>query len=282
MNLENVPVKVGLALGAGAARGIAHVGVLEVLEEAGIPVHMIAGCSMGSVVGSLYATGKSIGEIRSMVEEVARDGGRSLMDFTFPRWGLITGRKVENFLRNHLGEATFADTKIPFAVAACCLEEGSMVYFREGPLVRAVRASSSMPGIFEPVRLEGKTYVDGGVLDRVPVEILREMGADVIIAVDVGYRGGGHASPRNIYEVLLEFYSLVEWKAMEHSMDHADCTLTPPVQGFDATAFAAGEDILRRGRLEALSRMDELKHMLAVMGVKCRPGKGGLGWLEEP
>lgn len=281
MQLHDVPVKVGLALGSGAARGIAHVGVLEVLEEAGIPVHMISGCSMGSVVGAMYAMGKSTQEMRAMVDEIARDGGRSLMDFTFPRWGLIQGRKVENFLRSKLGEATFDDTKIPFAVAACCLEEGEMVYFREGSLVKAARASSSVPGIFEPVRMHDRTYVDGGVLDRVPVNILRDMGADVIIAVDVGYRGGGHGSPNNIYEVLMEFYSLMEWKAMERSMVEVDCMMAPPVQEISMVAFDQGREILRRGRLEAVSHLDEMKQMLAVMGVRTGEGLGGLGWMQK-
>ncbi len=179
--------KIGLALGGGGARGLAHIGILKVLAREGIPIDVITGTSMGGIVGSLYAAGKSTEEIEA--EALKRgDIGQiyKLIDLRFMGAGLLKGNRIKKLLAEMLGaETTFADLRLPFAVVTVDYNSGREVVLKEGSVVEAVRATMSVPGIFEPVKLEGYQLVDGGVLDNVPVDVARELGAEKVIAVDV-------------------------------------------------------------------------------------------------
>ncbi len=178
--------KVGLALSGGGARGLAHIGVLNVLEREGIPVDFLAGTSMGGVIAAGYAAGLSA---EFMEQEALRMGQWrnliALMDRSLPRLGLFEGQKVQEYLASHLGDITFDELKIPLALVAVDLETGKEVVLRSGRVVDAVRATISLPGIFAPFRLDGRLLVDGGVLNNLPADVMRRMGADVVIAVDV-------------------------------------------------------------------------------------------------
>jgi len=181
--------KVGLALSGGGARGLAHIGVLKVLEREGIPVDFLAGTSMGGIIAASYAAGLSpefmaaeaqrMGQLRNLI---------TLMDRSLPRLGLFEGQKVQEYLAKHLGDITFDELKIPLALMAVDLETGEEVVLRTGRVVDAVRATISLPGVFAPFRLDGRLLVDGGILNNLPADVVREMGADVVIAVDVGAR----------------------------------------------------------------------------------------------
>ena len=178
--------KVGLALSGGGARGLAHIGVLKVLQREGIPVDFLAGASMGGVIAAGHAAGLSpefmaaeaqrMGQLRNLI---------TLMDRSLPRLGLFEGQKVREYLAEHLGNITFDELKIPLALVAVDLETGKEVLLRSGRVVDAVRATISLPGVFAPVHLDGQLLVDGGVLNNLPADVVREMGADVVIAVDV-------------------------------------------------------------------------------------------------
>ena len=172
-------LKVGLALGAGAARGLSHIGVLEVLEEHNVPIDFIAGCSMGAVIGCMFASGTSAKEIHSFVLDTFSNGYGKLIDITLPRMGLIKGNNIDTIITTLTGDQNIDELKIPFATISACLEEGKKKIFDSGKTTDAVRASLSLPGVFEPVILDGKTYVDGGILIRVPVDVVRNMGADI-------------------------------------------------------------------------------------------------------
>jgi len=178
--------KMGLALGGGGARGLAHVGILKVLDREQIPIACVAGTSMGGLIGSLYASGKSIDEI----EEIAlgfkkRRKLALLVDPTFSTRGMIKGSRVYNYIAQFLGSTTFAETTIPLAMVATDIVSGSEVILQQGRLVDAVRATISVPIAFAPVKRGGQKLVDGGVLNNVPVDLARAIGADVVIAVDV-------------------------------------------------------------------------------------------------
>lgn len=178
--------RVGLALGGGGARGYAHLGVLKVLREAGVPVSILAGSSMGAVVGAAYAAGYGVAEMERMARNTRWGELLRLADVAFPRRGLILGQRLEEYSADLLGGRTFAELEKPLVVTACDLACGDEVRLRSGPVATALRASTAIPGIFAPVFLEGRVLVDGCVVSPVPFLAALEMGASVVIAVDVG------------------------------------------------------------------------------------------------
>ena len=177
--------KVGYALGGGAARGLAHIGVLKVLEEHRIFPDMIAGTSMGALVGALYAGGIAVTDIEKFAVGLDMRRMALLADVSLPLSGLVGGRRVVSLLKSILGDLTFSQLKYEFACVATDISTGEEVVLREGSLVEAVRASISLPGIFTPVRIKGRYLVDGGLVSEVPVSVCREMGAEYVIGVNV-------------------------------------------------------------------------------------------------
>lgn len=175
-------MKIGLALGGGAAYGFAHIGVLKVLEKYGIQPDFIAGTSVGSLIGGIYASGVSIEQL----EEAAKDfSWFEIVDFTIPSRGLLSIEKLDNFIYKHSKVKKIQDTKIKFAVTATNLMDGKEEVFFEGDMGPIIRASCSLPGIFVPTIYNHKIYVDGGILNNVPTEVVKKMGADFVIAVDL-------------------------------------------------------------------------------------------------
>lgn len=262
--------KVGLALGAGGARGLAHIGVLEVLEERGVPIDMVAGCSMGAVIGSIYANGTSAPMLHQVAAQVCALEYRKLFDVTLPKMGLIRGQRTDMIVRTLTGDRSIEQLKLPFAAVAACIEDGKPRVFRAGKVADAVRASISVPGVFEPVRLDGKTYVDGGVLDRVPASVARELGADFVIAVDVGYRGGPRPTPRNIIDVLLSSFELQEWEALRNRKLDADFVISTDTADVNPAVFNQVEECVKRGREATLKVIDELMEKLENTGINLR------------
>ena len=179
-------LKFGLALGGGSARGLAHVGVILALEAYNIPIDIIAGTSIGSVVGSLYAAGASIDQLEEAAFSMKKSTTLFLIDLTLPHSGLISGKRIEEMLNDlALEDKTFDDLKIPFAAVATDVESGAEVILNQGKVIDAVRASIAIPGIFTPVKYQDYYLVDGGVVDPVPVDVVQKMGADIIIAVSL-------------------------------------------------------------------------------------------------
>lgn len=174
--------KIGLALGGGSARGLSHIGVLKVLEQYQLRPQYIAGTSMGAVIGALYAAGYT----PEQIEDIAKTTEwKNIMDFTLPKSGLLEGRLVQQKLRQLLGKKTFGQLKIPLRVVAYNLSKHQKVVFQRGDVVTALRASLSIPGIFSPLKIKHQLYVDGVIADPTPFDVVREMGAKVVIAVDL-------------------------------------------------------------------------------------------------
>ena len=179
-------LKFGLALGSGSARGMAHIGVIQILEAYHIPIDMIAGTSIGSVVGAVYATGASVGKMKKAALAMKHRKTFGLFDPTIPRSGLISGNRAEEILNSiALQDKTFDDLKIPFTAVATDIKSGAKVILNQGSVIKAVRASISIPGIFTPVKYQDYYLVDGGLVDPVPVDVVEKMGADIIIAVSL-------------------------------------------------------------------------------------------------
>lgn len=178
--------RVGLALGSGSARGLAHLGVLRALAEAGIEVHCIAGASMGALVGAIHAAGK-VDALEATFREFDWKKTVSFFDVVLPKSGLIDGAKVGELVRSHVHADAIEELPMPFAAVATDLASGEEVVIRDGDLIEAVRASIAVPGIFTPVRRNGRLLVDGGLTDPVPVSAARALGADYVIAVDLNH-----------------------------------------------------------------------------------------------
>ena len=185
-NCKEKGLKIGLALGGGSARGLAHVGVILALEAYNIPINIIAGTSIGSVIGGLYASGATIEQLEEVALSIKKSKTLFMMDPVFPHSGLISGDRIEKMLNQFaLKDKTFDDLSISFAAVATDVESGAKVILNQGKVIDAVRASIAIPGIFTPVKYQDYYLVDGGVVDPVPVDVVQMMGADIIIAVSL-------------------------------------------------------------------------------------------------
>jgi len=185
MSLHRRP-RIGLALGGGGARGLAHIGVLQTLQRAGIPVDCLAGTSMGAVIAAGYAAGMSPAELEQEATAATRlHHLLSLADAGVPDGGLLRGRRLMRYFERCLRQTSFADLHLPLAVVAVDLNTRREVVLREGPVALALRATTAVPGLFAPLELDGQRLVDGGLLNNLPVDVVRQMGAQVVIAVDV-------------------------------------------------------------------------------------------------
>ena len=245
--------RIGLALGAGGARGFAHIGVLQVLEKMGIQVDMIAGSSIGSMVGAYYCTGMDLRYIEQLAVTMKR---RHWIDFTVPKMGFVNGMRIMDMVRFLTKSMNIEDLKTPLAVVATDVERGERVVFREGPIYQAVRGSISIPGIFTPHRYQGRLLIDGGVIDRVPVRVAREMGADIVIAVDVGLFDRD-TKVKSIFDVIFQSIEIMEREILRSRMIDADIIVRPEVGHISSTAFVGIDECIEHGR-QATEQVAEL------------------------
>ncbi len=261
--------KVGIALGGGGARGLAHIGVLDVLEKEGIPIDMIAGTSAGAAVGALYAQGKETGLIKRLALDLSRKRLASLMDLALPRTGFIQGKKIKDLLKLVIGgDVDFSDLGIPFACIATDIMTGEEVVINHGSLLEGVRASISIPVIFTLVKRKGRYLVDGGLANPVPVNVLREMRADFIIAVnvipDVRDRAAQLKNPKepNIFNVVMQAIYITTYSAVKSSLGGADIVIEPQVADIAYGDFHRAEECILQGALAAQEALPEIKRRL--------------------
>ncbi|MGD8627133.1 MAG: patatin-like phospholipase family protein [Anaerolineae bacterium] len=218
--------KLGLALGGGGARGMAHVGILQVLAREGIPIDCIAGTSAGSLVGAAYAAGLGVDRLLELALDIRwRDLGR----LVWPGDGLVSFDRMEAFLVGQLGDLSFADLQIAYAAVAADLDTGRQVILRRGRLAPAVQASCSVPGLVTPVELDGRLLTDGGVVNNLPISVVREMGADVVLAVGLGDPTTGR--PHGARAILLWAMERLLYRAGDDPAT-ADIFLPVPFEGF--------------------------------------------------
>jgi NTE family protein len=254
-----VPPRIGLALGGGAARGFAHIGVIQVLEEAGIRPDLVVGTSAGSLVAALYATGKSGTEL----ERVARAmDDTSLTDWAFPGRGLIRGEALARFVRVHTGGRSIEQMTLPLGIVATDLDSGEPMLFRLGDTGTAVRASSAVPAIFQPVSIRGHEYVDGGLVSPVPVRFARGMGANVVIAVDISQppQPGQTGDP---FRMLLQTFSIMGKRISHFELNDADVVISPALAAMSGTDFAGRTRAIEAGREAARRALPALRRRLA-------------------
>jgi NTE family protein len=240
--------KIGLALGSGGARGFAHLGVIKVLTDHNIPIHFIAGSSMGALVASFFAAGHDIDRLYKLAMAFKR---KYYLDFTVPKMGFVAGNRVKELVKVFTQGKNIEDLDIPIAIVATDLLKGEKVVFRKGSISEAVRASISIPGIFVPEKMNGKLLVDGGVIDRVPVSVVREMGANLIIAVDVSHVKINEEIT-SIFDVILQSIDIMQNELVKNREIASDVMIRPHVENFSSRAFTNIEEIIKIGEEEAL------------------------------
>ncbi len=255
--------KLGLVMGSGAARGIAHIGVLQALCENGIEPQCIAGCSAGAVIGACYASGIGPQEILTEVMNLKKseifDPKLSLKN------GVISTKRMCAKLRSIIGYKRICDLNIPFRCVATDLVKGEVKVF-EGKYdtVRAVAASSCIPVVFEPMVIAGTSYVDGGVLRRVPVEAIRDMNPDVIVAVDVFKRDNSRTEYKGLLSVLGRAYELMDQDGTEFktNAESPDLLITPDLEGISQFTFKGFDEIYYRGYQAGIENIDKIKELM--------------------
>jgi NTE family protein len=252
--LPSVPEpRIGLVLGGGAARGFAHIGVIRVLEQERIPVDLVVGTSVGSLIGAIYASERDSFELEWTAFQLERD---DLFDFRLVNavvgMGYAKGDKLEAFVRAKVKAENIEQLRVRFAAVATDLNWGERVVLDRGSIARAVRASSAIPGIFEPVAHAGKILVDGGVVDNIPIDVAREKGADVVIAVDIS-EDVGNVEIRNVLDVLLQATNIMFAENVKHRKQGADVLLTPDVRGVGMLDFSQKKRCVQAG-IEATRR----------------------------
>jgi NTE family protein len=255
------PAKVAVVLGAGASRGFAHVGVLKVLETQRVPIHLIVGTSAGSFVGSLYAYGIDTFQLQKMAFSLQKD---DVVDLTIPDNGFVRGEKLENFVNRTVRQTTLEKLKIPFLAVATNIQTGEETVFATGNTGKAVRASCSIPGIFQPVRIGEKSYVDGGVVSPVAVDAARKAGADVIIAVDIS-SGVGGVLPQGILDTILQAIDIMYAKIAAAQLRNADVVIIPRVSHISSSDFEKRNEAILEGEQAAVQALPQIQKILGKL-----------------
>jgi NTE family protein len=253
------PPRVGLALGGGAARGFAHIGVIQVLEEVGIKPDLVVGTSAGSLVAALYASGKTGQEMATLA--LGMDEG-AITDWSFPTRGLIRGEALARYVREQTGGRTIEQMKLPLGIVATDLDSGAAILFERGDTGVAVRASSAVPAVFQPVRIGSREYVDGGLVSPVPVRFARQMGADVVVAVDITSPPEGNATG-DVMKMLLQTFAIMGRSINQFELRGADVVLRPVLTGMSSADFSSRQRAIQAGREVATRLLPELKASIA-------------------
>lgn len=252
-------VRIGLALGGGAAKGFAHIGVIKVLENAGYKPVIVTGTSAGSVVGSLYASGLDAYQLQQkaiLLDET------NLVDFTLSFKGLIKGEKLQNFINKEVGNRRIEKLPLRFGAVATDFDTGKKVVFRSGNTGQAVRASSSIPNVFQPAPIGGRRYVDGGLVSPVPVIAARDMGADFVIAVDISAKPKA-GSGSGFMSILDQSLNIMSVQSLESELKQADIVIRPQVQNIGTAGFSQRNQAIMEGEKAAVNALPLIKERLA-------------------
>jgi NTE family protein len=245
------PAKIAVVLGAGASKGFAHIGALKVLEMNKIPIHMVVGTSAGSVVGSLYAYGYDAFSLQSLAMKLEKN---DVVDMTIPNNGFIKGEKLEAFINRSVKNTPIEKLKTRFYAVTTDISTGEEFVCAMGNTGTAVRASCSIPGVFQPVKIGSKTYVDGGVVAPVAVEVARRYGADVVIAIDISGGIVGNV-PQSTMDTILQSIDIMYSKISAYQLTKADVVIKPKVAGIGSTELEKRHLAILEGEKAATEAM---------------------------
>jgi NTE family protein len=260
------PAKVALVLGAGASRGFTHIGALKILEANRVPIHLIVGTSAGSFVGCLSAYGFTAFQIQSLSFSIEKG---DIADLTVPDNGFIKGEKLESYVNHLVNNTPIEKMRTPFYAVATNIQSGEEVVFATGNTGTAVRASCSIPGIFQPVKIGTHTYVDGGLVSPVAVDYARKMGADLVIAVDIS-TGANNAPPQTTMETIMQSVNIMYSKIAQNQLCRADVVIRPSVSHIGSTDFSKRHEAVMEGEKAAMEAMPAIKAALEKLRAEGR------------
>ena len=255
------PANIAVVLGAGAIKGFAHIGVLKILESQNVPIHMVVGTSVGSLVGSLYAYGYDAYKLQMIAYALERD---DLIDITLPDNGFVRGEKLENYVNRMVKDTPIEKFRIPFHAVATNIQTGEEMVFGTGNAGMAVRASCSIPGIFKPARISGKTYADGGIVSPLAVDVARHYGADVVIAVNISTSPDAPI-PQGTVETILQSVDIMYAKIAALQIPRADVVIKPIVSHIGSTDFTRKHEAILEGEKAALAAMPAIQAILSKL-----------------
>lgn len=253
--------RIGLALGGGAARGFAHVGVIQVLEEAGIKADLVTGTSAGSLVAALHASGRNGAQLQRIAETMDE---AAFTDWTLPLFnrGMLRGDALARYVQQQVGGRKIEELPLPLGILATDLQSGQGVLFERGDIATAVRASSAVPGLFQPVRITGREYVDGGLVAPVPVRQARQMGAELVIAVDISQAPDANL-PGDMFQILLQTFAIMGRSINVLELRGPDLVVVrPALTGMAGTDFAARARAIQAGRAAMQQALPQLRQAI--------------------
>ncbi|MFZ5626207.1 MAG: patatin-like phospholipase family protein [Bacillota bacterium] len=263
--------RLALALGAGSARGLAHIGVLKVWEEERLPLDLLVGTSMGAIIGGLYASGISPRWLANLVGPLSKLNWR---DLGLGGLGLYKGENFYQALKVLTGGRSFAQTRIPLAVVATDLDQGEPYIIQEGELALALRASAAVPVVFQPVNWQGRRLVDGALTARVPARMARQLGADLVIGVDVRF-GLADNRAEKLWEVAIQSIEILERQVCQTLPQEADLLITPQLGHIGSWDFHCYEELIRLGEETARQALPGIRNLLARWASAASPDQGG-------
>ena len=256
-----IPPRIGLALGGGAARGFAHVGVIQILEEAGIRPTLVTGTSAGSLVAAIYASGKNGKQLQHVAETMEEV---TIADWTLPLFnsGMFRGDALAKYVNGQVSARLIQDMPLPLGIVATDLNSGQSMLFQRGDTGTAVRASSAVPAVFQPVKISGRDYVDGGLVSPVPVRAARKMGAELVIAVDISSPPDSNLAGGTL-DVLLQTFSIMGSSINSFELKDADVVVRPVLTGISSSDFSARKRSIEAGRQAMLQMLPQLRLAIA-------------------
>ncbi|MFZ6672492.1 patatin-like phospholipase family protein [Undibacterium sp. Xuan67W] len=261
-------IRIGLALGGGAARGFAHIGVIKALESQGINTDIVVGTSAGSVVGAMYAAGNNGFALQKMALDMDE---ATISDWSLPLFaktsGVLKGDALQAYVNKSVGQTPIEKLKKPFGAVATDLHTGLPVLFQRGNTGLAVRASSAVPGVFQPVKINDRQYVDGGLVSPVPVRFAREMGADFVIAVNISSQPDSQAASSSL-EVLMQTFTIMGQSLNQFELKNADVVIKPELASMKGSDFAGRNLAILAGEKAAMSAMTDIKQKIRLMQEK--------------
>ena len=267
--LARRPPRIGLALGGGAARGFAHVGVIQVLEEAGLKPQLVAGTSAGSLVAALYASGRSGAQLQRVALEMEE---AAFADWTLPIFsrGMLRGEALARYVNAQVGGKLLEAMPLPLGIVATDLNSGQGVLFQRGDTGTAVRASSAVPALFLPVRISGHDYVDGGLVSPVPVRFAKQMGAELVVAVDISSAPEGNPAGDPL-QILLQTFAIMGKSINSYELREADIVVRPALVGVGSADFTSRKQAIESGRAAMLRLLPQLKAAVEAKSVPLPP-----------
>lgn len=260
------PAKIALVLGAGAARGFAHIGVIKVLQANHIPINMVVGTSAGSVIGSLYAAGYNGFQLQKIALDVDKS---DIADLCIPDNGFIKGDKLEAFVNRMVKNVPMEKLRLPFYAVATDIQSGQETVFATGNTGEAVRASCSIPGVFRPATFGGRMYVDGGVVSPIAVDAARARGADLVIAVDIS-SDLDRSKPQGTIDTILQAVNIMYWKISSIQLPRADVVIRPKVGNIGSSDFDKRNEAIMEGEEAANEAMPKIKAAIAKLRAEGR------------